>query len=94
MMGLGFTLVLVSLGAMREAVGLGTLLAQANLMFGDIASTWTIILVEKYRGFLLAILPPGAFIGMGLLIALKNVIDSRLQQRDAVTKLIDIKQAT
>jgi electron transport complex protein RnfE len=81
MMGLGFTLVLVALGAMREAAGLGTLLAQAELMFGEVAHNWTITLIKDYRGFLLAILPPGAFIGMGLLIALKNVIDKRLQQR-------------
>jgi electron transport complex protein RnfE len=81
MMGLGFTLVLVALGAMREAVGLGTLLTQAELMFGSMAHDWTVTLITDYRGFLLAILPPGAFIGMGLLIALKNVIDKRLQQR-------------
>ncbi len=92
MMGLGFTLVLVSLGAMREAAGLGTLFAQADLMFGEIASRWTITLLEGYRGFLLAVLPPGAFIGMGLLIALKNVIDNRLQERNAVTKFVEIEQ--
>jgi electron transport complex protein RnfE len=83
MMGLGFTLVLVALGAMREAAGQGTLLAQADLMFGEAAESLKITLVEDYRGFLLAVLPPGAFIGMGLLIALKNVIDTRLERRQA-----------
>ena len=39
-----------------------------------------ITVIEDYRGFLLAILPPGAFIGLGLLIALKNVIDDRRQK--------------
>ncbi len=81
MMGLGFTLALVALGAMREAIGQGTLFAQAHLMFGEDARTMTITLVEDYRGFLLAVLPPGAFIGLGLLIALKNVLDDRLQRR-------------
>ncbi|HHJ80812.1 MAG TPA: electron transport complex subunit E, partial [Candidatus Tenderia electrophaga] len=73
MMGLGFTAVLVVLGAMREIIGQGTLLTQAHLMFGDLGRMLTITLIEDYRGFLLAILPPGAFIGLGLLIALKNI---------------------
>lgn len=77
MMGLGFTLVLVALGALREALGQGTLFSGAHLMFGESAKNWTITLVDDYQGFLLAILPPGAFIGMGLLIAGKNAIDQR-----------------
>lgn len=77
-MGLGFTLVLVLLGGLREAVGQGTLFAQAHLMFGEGARALQITLIEDYRGFLLAILPPGAFIGLGLLIAVKNVIDKRI----------------
>ncbi len=92
MMGLGFTMVLVALGAMREAAGLGTLLAQANLMFGVMAADWTVTLFEEYRGFLLAVLPPGAFIGMGLLIALKNVIDRYWAQRRTVIEPVGIKQ--
>lgn len=83
-MGLGFTLVLVALGALREAAGLGTLFAQADLMFGESARALKITLIENYRGFLLAILPPGAFIGMALLIALKRIIDKRLEQKQAV----------
>lgn len=81
MMGLGFTLVLVSLGALREIVGNGTLLAQAHMMFGEAARGWTLHVIDDYRGFLLAILPPGAFIGLGLIIALKNIVDARLQRR-------------
>lgn len=81
MMGLGFTLVLVTLGALREIVGNGTLLAQAHMMFGEAARGWTLRVVDDYRGFLLAILPPGAFIGLGLIIALKNIVDARLQRR-------------
>ncbi|MBI5039813.1 MAG: electron transport complex subunit E [Gammaproteobacteria bacterium] len=81
MMGLGFTLVLVVLGGLREVVGQGTLFAQAHMMFGEVARGWTLHLIDNYRGFLLAILPPGAFIGLGLIIAVKNVIDARLQRR-------------
>ena len=74
-MGLGFTLVLLLLGAFRESLGRGTLLTQAHLLFGPAARDWTITLVADYRGFLLAVLPPGAFIGLGLIIASKNYLD-------------------
>ena len=79
--GVGFTAALVVLGAMREIVGQGTLFAQAHLMFGPGSEWMTLTLIEDYGGFLLATLPPGAFLGLGLLIALKNVIDARLEQR-------------
>lgn len=84
-MGLGFTLVLVVLGGLREVLGSGTLFSQAQLMFGEGARVLSLTLIEDYQGFLLAILPPGAFLGLGLLIALKNVIDSRLKRRSAGT---------
>ena len=80
-MGLGFTAVLVTLGAMRELIGQGTLFAQAHMMFGEAAREMTITLAAGYPGFLLALLPPGGFIGLGLLIALKNTIDRRWQER-------------
>lgn len=83
MMGLGFAAVLVVLGAMREALGQGTLFADAHLMFGEMAHNWTLVLVDDYAGFLLAILPPGAFIGLGLIIAMKNVIDKYTEKRQA-----------
>ena len=79
-MGLGFTIVLVILGAFRELIGFGTLFQQMNLLFGEGAQWIKITVFENYDGFLLTILPPGAFIGLGLLIALKNVIDDRLKQ--------------
>ncbi len=82
-MGLGFTLVLVTLGAMREIIGSGTLFSHAHLMFGDSAQGLLIVFSDSYNGFLLAILPPGAFIGLGLLIAMKNMIDKRSQTRTA-----------
>ncbi len=75
--GLGFTLALMALGALRELIGTGTLFSRADWLFGDIAKHWSIQVFDDYGGFLLAILPPGAFIGLGLLIAVKNVIDAR-----------------
>jgi electron transport complex protein RnfE len=72
MMGLGLTAVLVVLGGMREAIGKGTLFSGIDLALGPIAKDWVIPLAHDYNGFLLAILPPGAFIGLGLLIALRN----------------------
>ncbi len=78
MMGIGFTIVLVLLGGLRESLGQGTLFANAHLMFGAFAESWKIVLIDDYRGFLLAILPPGAFIGLGLMIVVKNIIDDKV----------------
>lgn len=80
-MGIGFTLLLTILGAMREIIGLGTIFDQADLMFGPAAAGLTITLGEDFKGMLIAILPPGAFIGLGFLIALKNIIDGRIKKR-------------
>lgn len=86
MMGIGFMLVLVVLGGMRELVGSGTLFAQAHLMFGEAARSLTITLGDDFKGMLLAALPPGAFIGLGLLVALKNYLDKRMAQAAKVAK--------
>ncbi len=72
MMGLGLTAVLVTLGGLREIAGKGTLLSGLDLALGPAAGGWAVEVLPDYQGFLLAILPPGAFIGLGLLIALKN----------------------
>lgn len=82
MMGLGFTFVLLVLGAMREVIGQGTLFTGMNLIFGDAALSWEIQVFADYPNFLFAILPPGAFVGMGLLMALKNIIDQRAAQKE------------
>lgn len=71
-MGLGFTAVLVILGGIREALGQGTLLAGAETLFGPAAADWRLDLAPGYRGFILALLPPGAFITLGLMIAVAN----------------------
>ena len=75
MMGLGFALVLVALGAIRELLGTGILFADMQLLFGAQAETWRWVVFDDYQPFLLAVLPPGAFIFTGLLIALKNRLD-------------------
>jgi electron transport complex protein RnfE len=75
--GLGFCLALVLLGALREIVGRGTLFSQAQLMFGEFGERLQLTLVPDHPGFLLAMLPPGAFIGLGLLIAARSWLDGR-----------------
>jgi Na+-translocating ferredoxin:NAD+ oxidoreductase subunit E len=76
-MGLGLALVLAILGGMREAVGKGTLFSGLDLLFGPAAKQFTLTIVPDYHGFLLAILPPGAFIGLALLIAGRNWLENR-----------------
>lgn len=73
-MGLGFTIVLVLLGIMREVIGFGTIFRNANLMLGDWAADLTVTVFSDYSGLLIAILPPGAFMGLAVLIAIKNKI--------------------
>jgi electron transport complex protein RnfE len=84
-MGVGFTLALFVLGSMREIVGMGTLFSQAHLMFGEGAKGLTMSLGDGFQGALLAILPPGAFLGLGLLIVVKNLIDQQLAKRPQAT---------
>ena len=80
MMGLGFTLVLVLLGALRELLGQGTLFSGMDLLFGPVAANWKITFFTDFQ-VLILMLPPGAFFGMGLIIAGKNLIDSHLKAR-------------
>ncbi len=94
MMGIGFTAVLVLLGAIREVIGQGTLFSEAHLMFGESARHLTIIIIDDYRGFLMALLPPGAFIGLGLIVALKNVIDARQKAKPAIVDSAIVEEAT
>ena len=81
MMGLGFTMVLVVLGAMREVIGMGTLFANAHIMFGQGMQWLTIEVIPNYEGFLLAILPPGAFIGLAFLLAARNYYDKKQKNK-------------
>jgi len=79
MMGIGFTLVLVLLGGIREIIGNGTLFDGANLLLGEWAASLRIELFQVDYPLLLAILPPGAFIVMGFIIAGKNWLDNYRQ---------------
>jgi len=84
MMGLGFLLVLITLGSLREIIGQGSLFANIHLMFGESARALELKFSAGYPGFLLAVLPPGAFIGLGMLIAIKNSLDRRSRQKQAL----------
>ena len=79
MMGVGFVWVIALLGAVRELVGQGTLLSGIEMIFPSLSGIQ--ILPADYPGFLVAILPPGAFFVLGLLIAGRNWLDARANQQ-------------
>jgi electron transport complex protein RnfE len=83
MMGLGFTLVLVVLGILRELIGYGTIFRNADMLLGDWAASLSTTVWNDYEGLLFVVLPPGAFMGLAVLIALKNKIDRLHTQRAA-----------
>jgi electron transport complex protein RnfE len=68
--GVGFLLAFIALGAFREIVGHGTLLSGIELLAGD--DYRGLALELPVHGTLVAILPPGAFFGLGTLLALRN----------------------
>lgn len=70
--GLGFGLALVIIGAIREIIGSGSLFSQAHLLFGEFGHVLYWKIFENYQGFLIAVLPPGAFFVLAILIAIKN----------------------
>jgi electron transport complex protein RnfE len=72
--GLGFALVLVVIGAIREILGNGSLFNQAHLLFGEFGKMIQWQIFDEYQGFLIAILPPGAFFVLAILIAIKNKV--------------------
>jgi len=72
--GCGFMLVLVALGGIRELLGYGTLMRDAHLLFGAETQTWVLQFWSNDSGLLIALLPPGAFMLLGLLLALRNLI--------------------
>jgi electron transport complex protein RnfE len=76
-MSLGFTIFLFVLGAIREILGSGTLtvfqMGESVVRF-DLAG-------GSYPGVLVMILPPGAFLTLGFLLAARNVIQRRLDRK-------------
>ncbi|AXQ16025.1 electron transport complex subunit RsxE [Shewanella algae] len=93
MMGIGFTLVLMVLGGGREILGQGTLFDGAEQLLGPWAASLRIEVWQVDTPFLLAMLPPGAFLGMGLLIALKNVIDKKFAERQPRVQTAPVERA-
>ncbi|QHB32657.1 electron transport complex subunit E [Yersinia canariae] len=82
-MGLGATCALFVLGSLREILGNGTLFDGADMLLGNWAKVLRIEVLHLDSPFLLAMLPPGAFIGLGLLLAGKYVIDEKMKARKA-----------
>ena len=94
MMGLGFTVILVLLGALREIIGQGTLFDGAQLLLGEWARGLRVELFAVDYPMLLAVLPPGAFIGLGFIIAAKNWIDGKREKQPAATKTVERVRVT
>lgn len=92
MMGLGFLLVLFCVGALRELLGTGHIFADMQLLFGESERSWQLnVFGADYPNMIFALLPPGAFIVVGFLIAIKNVVDEKRKQRAAAQKTEAIK---
>ena len=94
MMGLGFTLALVVLGAAREILGSGTLFSSASLLMGESFAGLETVVIEKYRGFLLMALPPGGFLMLGFILAGKKILDRRLQAKPKTVELPVLAETT
>lgn len=92
-MGLGMLAALTVLGALREVIGQGTLFDGADLLLGSWAASLRIEVFHIDSSFLLALLPPGAFIGVGFLIALKQVIDKQIDKRKPAEQKPTIERA-
>jgi electron transport complex protein RnfE len=93
MMGLGFTLVLITLGAARELLGNGTLFANAELLLGKSLAFMELTAIPDYRGFLIAVLPPGGFLILGFMLAGKRVLDRQLEERRSAARAVTVSKA-
>lgn len=82
--GLGATSVMVVLGSIREIIGNGTIFNGADQLLGPWAKVMRIEVFHFDSPMLLAMLPPGAFIGLGMLLAAKYLIDNKMKQRAAL----------
>lgn len=94
-MGIGFTWAMVALGAIREITSAGTLFANASVLLGESFRFMEMTLLPNYKGFLLTALPPGGFIMLGFLVAVKRIIDQRIKQStESATAKIEINAET
>lgn len=92
MMGVGLLLVLAILGGMRELVGSGTLFSGIDMIMPSLSGIS--VFGDDYPGFLIAILPPGAFFALGCLIALFNWINARTAARTTPRRAAPVTVAT
>ncbi len=74
-MGIGFTIALTAIGAVREIIGQGTLFADAALLLGPAFKFMEMRILPQDTGVLVMILPPGGFLVTGLLVVVKRMID-------------------
>jgi electron transport complex protein RnfE len=68
------------LGGVREAIGQGTLFADASMLLGEHFAFLELHL-DSYRGVLLMILPPGGFLALGFLVAARQRMLARARAR-------------
>jgi len=78
-MAVGFSLVLILLGGIRELLGQGTLFDGAPLLLGEWASVLRIELINFDQSFLFIMLPPGAFVALGFILAIKNSLNNKVE---------------
>ena len=78
-MAIGFSAVLVLLGAVRELLGQGTLFDGAELLLGEWASSLRIEIFAIDQSFLFIMLPPGAFVALGFILAIKNSLNNKVE---------------
>ena len=83
--GMGFAAVLLVLGASRELLGRGSLFSRIDMLLGQSFQGLELQIIPNHPGFLLAVLPPGAFIALGMLVALKNYLDERRALKKAIS---------
>ncbi|MGE5517388.1 MAG: electron transport complex subunit E [Bacteroidota bacterium] len=76
-MGLGFTLSLTMIGAVREVIGSGTLFADASLLLGPAFKFMEMRILPADMSVLMMILPPGGFLATGLMVVGKRLLDLR-----------------
>jgi Na+-translocating ferredoxin:NAD+ oxidoreductase subunit E len=85
MMGVGFTLAMVVLGAAREISSAGTLFANASVLLGESFRFMELTIIPEYKGFLLMALPPGGFIMLGFMVAVKRLIEKKSAAKKSQT---------
>lgn len=75
--GLGFLLVLVLISSIRELIGNGSLFDNMEVLFGSVAKDWVIHPFGNDFQFRLILMPPGALLILGGVIAAKNTFSKK-----------------